>query len=210
MGRSGAEWEFEVRAPKGDAPRSGPGTSVSPLTFATVPNLFFILETKTVMGDPPCVGRAKMLRPGPEPGSQEASARVRGDRPRLGFLEACALSPQGVIGASVALRPQSGGGGSGVVKSLRDPPPGPAGLPPGRARVLLPTMPPVAEAPPARPAVPLPVPTTPSRCQPPTPMRAAGPVPARSPSAVSVTRGPKPVSGKLQKQTIHRFSVTCF
>lgn len=36
------------------------------------------------------------------------------------------------------------------------------------------------------------------------------PVPARSPSAVSVTRGPKPVSGKLQKQTIHRFSVTCF
>lgn len=148
MGRSGAEWEFEARAPKGDAPRSGPGTSVSPLTFATVPNLFFILETKTVMGDPPRVGRAKMLRPGPEPGSQEASARVRGDRPRLGFLEACALSPQGVIGASVALRPQSGGGGSGVVKSLRDPPPGPAGLPPGRARVLLPTMPPVAEAPP--------------------------------------------------------------
>lgn len=93
-----------MRAPKGDAPRSGPGTSVSPLTFATVPDLFFILETKTVMGDPPCVGRAKMLRPGPEPGSQEASARVRGDRPRLGFLEACALSPQGVIGASVALR----------------------------------------------------------------------------------------------------------
>lgn len=142
MGRSGAEWELEARAPKGDAPRSGPGTSVSPLTFATVPNLFFILETKTVMGDPPRVGRVKMLRPGPEPGSQEASARVRGDRPRLGFLEACALSPQGVIGASVALRPQSGGGGSGVVKSLRDPPPGPAGLPPGRARVLLPTMPP--------------------------------------------------------------------
>lgn len=173
MGRSGAEWEFEARAPKGDAPRSGPGTSVSPLTFATVPNLFFILETKTVMGDPPRVGRAKMLRPGPEPGSQEASARVRGDRPRLGFLEACALSPQGVIGASVALRPQSGGGGSGVVKSLQDPPPGPVGLPPGRARVLLPTMPLVAEAPPARPAVPLPAPTASSRCQPPTPMRAA-------------------------------------
>lgn len=173
MGRSGAEWEFEARAPKGDAPRSGPGTSVSPLTFATVPNLFFILETKTVMGDPPRVGRAKMLRPGPEPGSQEASARVRGDRPRLGFLEACALSLQGVIGASVALRPQSGGGGSGVVKSLQDPPPGPVGLPPGRARVLLPTMPLVAEAPPARPAVPLPAPTASSRCQPPTPMRAA-------------------------------------
>lgn len=204
MGRSGAEWEFEVRAPKGDAPRSGPGTSVSPLTFATVPNLFFILETKTVMGDPPRVGRAKMLRPGPEPGSQEASARVRGDRPRLGFLEACALSPQGVIGATVWWRRKRGGkepsgpsawargaaAGPGQSPAAHDAPRG--GSPPGPAR---------RASPGAHSSLTLPASHTDAR---------GCPVPARSPSAVSVTRGPKPVSGKLQKQTIHRFSVTCF
>lgn len=204
MGRSGAEWEFEARAPKGDAPRSGPGTSVSPLTFATVPDLFFILETKTVMGDPPRVGRAKMLRPGPEPGSQEASARVRGDRPRLGFLEACALSPQGVIGATVWWRRKRGGkepsgpsawargaaAGPGQSPAAHDAPRG--GSPPGPAR---------RASPGAHSSRSLPASHTDAR---------GCPVPARSPSAVSVTRGPKPVSGKLQKQTIHRFSVTCF
>lgn len=141
MGRSGAEWEFEVRS-EGRCAQVGARHLRVPAHLRHRARPVLHLRNQDSDGRPPRVGRAKMLRPGPEPGSQEASARVRGDRPRLGFLEACALSPQGVIGASVALRPQSGGGGSGVVKSLRDPPPGPAGLPPGRARVLLPTMPP--------------------------------------------------------------------